>query len=634
MFERFKNFRNRKPVLFMVIGYVVLWIFCCLVLTELIGKRQFELYTDEYKKKAEYWLQDHLENLQNEMLNEDFKLENEQTFVEMTYYMLPALFSEYTEGKMYVAGEMVAYDSNKEKSKDTDSDDRVKFSVSLENPDKVFMILLNDNTQYFEYYSCPISYFDKVIEETYAIKGKSAPKWRYGLGIGDSWSIYLVDGYVKGEEFRPGKVEVYYTSFNEGPGMYKDSDHKIIDCSEKGVPEGFEPMDLSCYQDTLFNAGIVIPGDGRSWINVSDSELYSMCINRYYGDFAVAGRFRTSQYDLEVKCSEYRFGGTKYQDLNDHSGYVSSKKTIIDSIGGIPIPLSFLSGDVTLSFKANITAPSREKVDMSFACLIEDCLGEYRSEFFKRMFWVYLGAFIFIAILAIHAYRRYYSLQGKNRFHKSLINSMAHDLKTPLTVVQGFSENLKENVHTEKRDYYAQNILENVSYLNSLIDKNLDFSKKKGFDTAEEETVFLSGMVNNTVSRYGKKLDEKKLTVTRVGETTMKGSPELLSLVIDNLINNAIKYSPENGQIEVVGKYRYFTVQNKAELNYDKNLQNLLAPLEMADESRTAGKGTGLGLSIANGIIQERGGSIKLSYDKKTKIFTCKVIVRKLFGVL
>ena len=134
----------------MVIGYVVLWIFCCLVLTELIGKRQFELYADEYKKKAEYWLQIDLEKLQNGMLREDFELENEQTFVEMTYYMLPALFSEYTEGKMYVAGEMVAYDSKKEKSKDTDSDDRVKFSVSLENPDRVFMILLNDKTQYFE----------------------------------------------------------------------------------------------------------------------------------------------------------------------------------------------------------------------------------------------------------------------------------------------------------------------------------------------------------------------------------------------------------------------------------------------------------------------------------------------------
>ena len=113
----------------------------------------------------------------------------------------------------------------------------------------------------------------------------------------------------------------------------------------------------------------------------------------------------------------------------------------------------------------------------------------------------------------------------------------------------------------------------------------------------------------------------------------MKGDPEILALVTDNLINNAIKYSPEDTQIEVLGKFRYFLVKNKAELSYAKNIQNLLAPLEMADDARTAGKGTGLGLSIANGIIQERGGRIKLSYNKRSKTFTCKVIVRKILGI-
>jgi signal transduction histidine kinase len=53
----------------------------------------------------------------------------------------------------------------------------------------------------------------------------------------------------------------------------------------------------------------------------------------------------------------------------------------------------------------------------------------------------------------------------------------------------------------------------------------------------------------------------------------------------------------------------------------------------MAADARTAGKGTGLGLSIANGIIQERGGRIKLSYNKRSKTFTCKVIVRKILGI-
>ena len=99
--------------------------------------------------------------------------------------------------------------------------------------------------------------------------------------------------------------------------------------------------------------------------------------------------------------------------------------------------------------------------------------------------------------------------------------------------------------------------------------------------------------------------------------------------ILYNLISNAIKYSFEGETIEVFGAIRYFTIKNKAELHYNKNLKHLLDPLEMGDESRTAGSGTGLGLSIANGIAQECGWRLKLSYDRKNKIFTCKVILRK-----
>ena len=635
MFKKFRSFKNRKPVLFMVIGYAVLWILCCAILTELIGKRQFELYAQDYKAEVDYWIKNTLGDLQNAMLNEDFELDNEQTYVEMSFYQLLGILSYYTEGKMYASGEMVAYGSKDRTSDGTDSDDNVKYSVSVENPDKVFMMLYNMKSQRFEYYSCPISYFDKVIEETYAIKGKCAPKWNYGLG--NSWGISLVEGYAKGDEFRPGKVEVTYTQFNNGSGgTYKSTDNKIIDCSEKGIPEGFEPMDMSCYEDIFFSPGVMIPGDGRKWINISESEMFSMGTDRYneiFINYDGSVPNKASQLGFDVTCPEYRLGGRKYKDYDDYDSFRYSNKLSADWTSGIPIPFSFLNGDVILSLHTNLKAANGETVSISLECMIEDCLHAYRSEFFKDMFRIWLCAFVFFAILVIYAYKRFYSLQGKNRFHKSLINSMAHDLKTPLMVVQGFSENLKENVHTEKRDYYAENILENVNYLNSLIDKNLDFSKKKDFDTAEEETVYLSGLLNNTLSRYRKKLEEKKLTITRIGDTSMKGDPEILALVTDNLINNAIKYSPEDTQIEVLGKFRYFLVKNKAELSYAKNIQNLLAPLEMADDARTAGKGTGLGLSIANGIIQERGGRIKLSYNKRSKTFTCKVIVRKILGI-
>ncbi|MCR5205210.1 MAG: HAMP domain-containing histidine kinase [Lachnospiraceae bacterium] len=634
MLRRFSNFKNRKPVFFMVLGYVLLWVICCAFHTELIGKRKFEDYNDEYTKKVEARIHSTLGDLQQKMLSPDFNLSDEKTYVEFSYYKLLAELSNFTEGKVFAEGKLVAYDTNGINSYQVIPDENVKLSFTADAQDKVFYHAVKKSGGW-EYYYCPMKYFEKIIKETYAIKGRSGNRWNpLNLTFVECWDISLIEAYVKGDEFRPVKVKAYYTGYNEGPGgTFIDSDEKIIDCSDIEIPEGFEPMNLSDYeQEEFYCPNITIPGDERSWNNISFAEMFSLGSQKYNEEFLDIFEFYSdridqnipfSTYYLESTCQEYRLGGAKYKELSDYS-YSNKRGTT-----GIPIPFTFLNGDVLLAMKTNLSASNGERINMYFVCYIEDCLKEYRSEFFKSMMLIYIGMFVFFAILVIYGYKRFYSLQGKNRFHKSLINSMAHDLKSPLMVVQGFSENLKENVHTEKREYYAEQILENITYLNSLIDKNLDFSKKKDFDSAGEDTVYLSGILNNTLMRYRKKLDEKKLTVTRIGDTSMKGDPDILGLVTDNLINNAIKYTMENEQIEVIGKYRYFIIRNKAELNYSKNLQNLLAPLEMADDSRTAGKGTGLGLSIANGIIQERGGKIKLSYDKKTKMFTCKVIVRK-----
>ena len=87
-----------------------------------------------------------------------------------------------------------------------------------------------------------------------------------------------------------------------------------------------------------------------------------------------------------------------------------------------------------------------------------------------------------MGVLAWFSYRRLYSLGAKNGLYKSLINSMAHDLKSPLMVMQGFCENLAENVHKEKKEYYAEQVLNNANYLNELMDKNVNLSMKNAND--------------------------------------------------------------------------------------------------------------------------------------------------------
>lgn len=291
---------------------------------------------------------------------------------------------------------------------------------------------------------------------------------------------------------------------------------------------------------------------------------------------------------------------------------------------------SILRGDIYVNYYNVIpNSYSGEKIQIIVSCVIPGALSESGTSYLVRMLWVYLGIFLFFAAIIWVNYKRVHSAQAKSIFYRSLVNSMAHDLKSPLMVMQGYCENLKENVHTEKKDYYADQVLSNIQYLSTLMDRNLYHSRKRE-DLAEVTTpgtppIYLTELVNAAIERNQDRLQEKNIHVIINGETSLAGDRETLSLVVENIIGNAAKYTPENGTIEITGTDYAFFVSNTAELSYGKNLQQLLNPLEMGDESRTAGSGTGLGLAIANGIIQGYGGKIKLSYDKKLKRFTCCV---------
>lgn len=587
--------------------------------------------------------------------------------------------------------------TDSEESSDSYGNRQLTDGVELDRCDKVFLVAHNvkkagvesDSWDWSGYIadagediwcSCPMNYYERVFSTVDELQ-------KEGMEVlteytSSSWSETLTNetDFVKiknDSRYYPRTDEIYINEKHEfipktvtilyRKNKKSEVEFKKVDCYDGDIPAGYVYRDIANEVSTAY-------GDWRTFFpefmkNGTTSEVglltegaerYGNSLTPKYWERMAQALFlyTVDRSEVSVDLMERKWGTGKKPDSREYVNFYDwYQKEFNDSLAFINTynDISFwyyrgpasnapksgtgklfskFSGDIFINYHNTVNNEfSGERIQIDISCIIPGGLSGAARQFFLRMIWVYLGILLFFALLGWWNYRRICSIRGKNQFYKSLVNSMAHDLKSPLMVMQGYCENLKENVHSEKKEYYADQVLTNIQYLNGLIDKNLYYSKQR--EDAENEgtgePIFLSELVKAAVDRNRKLLMEKNTPVLFSGETILAGDPETWSLVVDNLIANAAKYTYENGKIEVTGTSYGFAVINRAELSYGKNLRNLLDPLEMGDESRTAGKGTGLGLSIANGIVRGYGGRIKLSYDKMSKEFICQVRLKRIW---
>ena len=85
--------------------------------------------------------------------------------------------------------------------------------------------------------------------------------------------------------------------------------------------------------------------------------------------------------------------------------------------------------------------------------------------------------FIAAYILSKQTYKTYLKQEELERQRKEMTDALAHDLKTPLSIISGYAQNLQEDVHTEKREHYAGHITANVNRMDKIIRKMLEMSR-------------------------------------------------------------------------------------------------------------------------------------------------------------
>lgn len=201
-----------------------------------------------------------------------------------------------------------------------------------------------------------------------------------------------------------------------------------------------------------------------------------------------------------------------------------------------------------------------------------------------------------------------------------LLSTVSHELRTPLAAIKGFTTTLlREDVRWDEatqRDF-LKIIEEETDRLGELIDNLLDMSKiDAGVLRVEKEPTQLRNVVRESIDRARRRSEAHWFVVDLPSELPrVWADPRRIRQVLNNLLENAIKYSPGGGQItvtaEVEGDHVTVSVADSGQGIPREYLDRIFQRFFQVDAANTRKTGgSGLGLSISKGIVEAHGGSI------------------------
>ena len=239
-----------------------------------------------------------------------------------------------------------------------------------------------------------------------------------------------------------------------------------------------------------------------------------------------------------------------------------------------------------------------------------DCIYSYdfskTSGYAVQIIWA-VGLFIGIAlsvILSLIAYNKYCTQYEIDEYRRNMTSALAHDLKTPLTAIMGYSENLKSNVHSEKRDYYADAVIENVRYMNEIITGTLELAKIEKQDTKMNKTAIdMVDLANELLAKYKADFEDRGISVSVSGNCTVKADRNLISRAVENLMSNAVKYTSDGGRVEIITDDKCFCISNSCAADLKGGTEDFCKVFGKADSSRSNRSGVGIGLAMVHNIV-------------------------------
>jgi len=203
-------------------------------------------------------------------------------------------------------------------------------------------------------------------------------------------------------------------------------------------------------------------------------------------------------------------------------------------------------------------------------------------------------------------------LQKTDLLQKELIANISHDIRTPLTMISGYSQIMRD-IPEENTPENLQIIIDETERLSTLVTDVLDLSKlRAGTKKMTREPLDLSSLAKETLSRFDKMTERCKLSFVEKDEVIVDADKTGVLQVIYNLVANAVNHTPKTGNVTVsvmrIGDYGRLCVADNGEGIPAENLKDIWERYYKSDSTVRPTGSSGLGLSIVKEIMLRHSG--------------------------
>ena len=219
-------------------------------------------------------------------------------------------------------------------------------------------------------------------------------------------------------------------------------------------------------------------------------------------------------------------------------------------------------------------------------------------------------------------------LENTELLRTDFINNFSHEFKTPIASIRGFAKLLaRDDLTDEQRAAYLHAIEEESTRLSTMATNVLALSKLENQTILSDRSVFnLSEQLRGSILVLEGKWEQKKIDLSiDFDEHEIEASEEILREVWLNLLDNAIKFTPEGGQVSVSvteDETTYaVTVRNTGSEIPEEKREKIFHRFYQADESH-ASAGNGVGLAIVKRVVDLHRGAITVESENGATAFT------------